>query len=106
MSPEDLEDLFGGGDPFSDFFHDMFGRSSAGARGSTRTAPPLRGEDVEAETEISLEEAYSGTTRTVDFGDGRRIDARIPPGIAEAARVRAARQGGAGRGQGASLDLY
>jgi curved DNA-binding protein len=106
MSPEDLEDLFGGGDPFSDFFHDMFGRSSAGARGSTRTAPPRRGEDVEAQTEISLEEAYSGTTRTVDFGDGRRIEVRIPAGIADGARVRAAGQGGPGRGQGASGDLY
>src|SRR6516225_4603234 len=25
VPPEDLEDLFGGADPFSDFFHDLFG---------------------------------------------------------------------------------
>jgi curved DNA-binding protein len=109
MSPEDLEDLFGGGDPFSDFFHDMFGRGTSSARGGargSRTAPPRRGEDVEAETEVTLEEAYNGTTRTVDFGDGRRIEVRIPPGIADGARVRAAGQGGAGRGQGAAGDLY
>jgi DnaJ-class molecular chaperone len=98
MSPEDLDDLFGGRDPFSDFFHDMFG--------STRSAATRRGEDVEAETEISLEEAYRGTTRTVDFGDGRRIEVRIPPGIADGARVRAAGQGGGGRGQGTAGDLY
>src|SRR4030088_2662161 len=33
VSPEDLEELFGGADPFSDFFHTTFGRS-----GSTRSS--------------------------------------------------------------------
>ena len=103
MSPDDLEDLFGSSAPFSDFFYEMFGGSEGGTRARTRFR---RGEDVEAETEISLEEAYSGTTRTVEFAGGRRIEVRIPPGIRDGARVRAAGQGGAGRGEGAAGDLY
>ncbi|HEV7677290.1 MAG TPA: DnaJ C-terminal domain-containing protein [Candidatus Dormibacteraeota bacterium] len=112
MSAEDLEDLFGNSSPFSDFFNDFFARgtgAAGGAASGTRTRTRTRaqrGEDVEAETEIGLDEAYSGTTRTVEFGDGRRIEVRIPPGIRDGARVRAAGQGGAGRGEGASGDLY
>jgi curved DNA-binding protein len=102
---EDFEDLFGGADPFSDFFHDMFGRS---ARGS-RTAPARRGEDVEGEVEISLDEAYTGTARTVELSTPsgvRRLEVRIPPGIGDGARVRAAGQGGEGRGGADRGDLY
>src|ERR1700694_3915438 len=90
---ENYEDLFGTADPFSDFFHDMFGDSvRARGRQSARSARPAsrRGEDVEAETTITLEEAYSGTTRTVQLEgpDGtRRVEVRIPPGIRDGARV-------------------
>jgi DnaJ-class molecular chaperone len=108
MSPEDMEDLFGGQDPFSDFFHEMFGGGSMfGGRARTRSTRARRGEDVEGEVEISLEEAYSGTTRTVEMSGGegtRRIEVRIPAGIHDGARVRAAGQGA--RGAGAPGDLY
>jgi DnaJ-class molecular chaperone len=106
---EDFDDLFGGADPFSDFFHDMFGRSARGGRGRTASPRPRRGEDVDGDTEISLEEAYSGTARTVELSTPevtRRIEVRIPPGIADGARVRAAGQGGEGRGGGERGDLY
>jgi curved DNA-binding protein len=109
---EDFDDLFGGADPFSDFFHDMFGRSARGGGGrgrGTASPRPRRGEDVDGDTEISLEEAYSGTARTVELStpEGtRRIEVRIPPGIADGARVRAAGQGGEGRGGGERGDLY
>jgi curved DNA-binding protein len=109
-TPEDFEDLFGGADPFSDFFHDLFGGTARGAGGRTRgAARPRRGQDVEGETEISLDEAYAGTTRTLEMAtpEGtRRIEVRIPPGIADGARVRAAGQGGGGRGGGERGDLY
>jgi curved DNA-binding protein len=109
VSPEDLEDLFGGADPFSDFFHDMFGRPGPRAGARRGTPRPRKGEDVEGETEITLEEAYTGTTRTVEIGSGsrtRRVEVRIPSGITDGARVRAAGQGGPGQGGGASGDLY
>lgn len=111
-SAEDFEDLFGGADPFSDFFHEIFGRAAtggAGARARSRTTRPRRGEDVEGEVEISLEEAYRGTARTVELSGAegtRRIEVSIPPGIADGARVRAAGQGGDGRAGGERGDLY
>ena len=119
VSPDELEDLFGNSAPFSDFFETFFGgsqrgsggtrtRFSTGTRGSTR-APARRGEDIEGETEISLEEAFAGTTRTVELSLGgrtRRVEVRIPPGIADGARVRAAGQGSQGSGGAAAGDLF
>src|SRR5207253_11514884 len=107
VSPDDLEDMFGDSAPFSDFFETFFG--GGGARGfrsrttraGTRRQPVRRGEDVEGETEISLEEAFRGTTRTVELsenGHRKRVEITIPPGIEDGARVRAAGQGSAGSG--------
>jgi DnaJ-class molecular chaperone len=104
VSPDELESLFGDADPFSDFFHSMFGRSAGGGtrtRTRTRTPVPRRGDDLEATTEITLEEAYTGTTRTVELsgsGRTRRVEVSIPAGVADGARVRAAGQGGVGSG--------
>ena len=112
VSPEDLESMFGDQDPFSDFFHSMFGRSPAGGGGGARrgrAAAPRRGDDVEGETDITLEEAYTGTTRTIELsgaGGTRRVEIRIPAGVADGARVRASGQGGSGSSGAASGDLY
>jgi curved DNA-binding protein len=114
VSPEDLEDMFGSAEsPFSDFFQDMFGR--AGARGGRARGGAgfdgisMPAEDVEAETSITLEEAYRGTTRTVELPGPtgtRRVEVKIPPGVQEGARVRAAGQGPAPRGGGRAGDLF
>jgi DnaJ-class molecular chaperone len=109
IDPDDLDDLFGSESPFSDFYNDVFG----GARGAGRRGGfgvgPMAGEDVEAETSITLEEAYRGTTRALELQtpDGaRRIEVRIPPGVRDGTRVRAAGQGTEGREGGQPGDLY
>jgi DnaJ-class molecular chaperone len=83
----DLGDIFGG----------LFG--GGGRRGGTRTRPRPR--PVEYTTDISLEEAFHGTTRTVlvEGEDGqRRLEVRIPPGIDTGSRIRvAAGEGNNGR---------
>ena len=45
VSPEELEEMFGEADPFSDFFHSMFGRSGPPRPGGGRAkgAGPARG---------------------------------------------------------------
>src|ERR687883_662199 len=55
----------GGGD-FSDFFETLFG---GGGRASGRGGATFRmdGQPVEQEVEITLEEAFSGTQRTLQF---------------------------------------
>ena len=109
VDPDDLNDLFGSDSPFSDFYNDVFG----GARGAGRRGGfgvgPMAGEDVEAATTITLEEAYRGTTRALELatpGGARRIEVRIPPGVRDGAMVRAAGQGTEGRDGGQPGDLY
>ena len=82
-----------------------------GPRGRSRTAGrSRRGQDFEQPIEISLEEAYSGTTRTFQMEDGsgktRRIEAKIPAGVQEGSKVRLAGQGGSGVGGGPAGDLF
>jgi curved DNA-binding protein len=101
---EDLEDLFGEENPFSDFFTSIFGQTGGYARGA-RTRAPRKGQDVEAEIALSLEEAANGTMRTLQVGE-RRIEARIPPGVRTGSRVRLAGQGGPGRDGAPAGDVY
>jgi curved DNA-binding protein len=105
VSPEDLEDLFGGGSPFSDFFGSIFGQARGGPTGAGRAPRPRRGRDQEAGVEITLEEAFHGTTRALQLGD-RRIEARIPPGVRSGSRVRLAGQGAPGVAGASAGDIF
>ena len=59
------------------------GARSSGARPSTRRATPT----AEAVAEITLEEAYHGTTRLVEV-DGKRLEVKIPKGADTGSRIR------------------
>jgi curved DNA-binding protein len=109
-TPDDLADLFGAGSPFSDFFNSIFG----GVSGRSRTGSPggfdfqsrgRAGQDLEHEVEISLTEAYHGTTRILTK-DGRRLEVKIPPGAQTGTRVRVRGEGAAGASGGVAGDLY
>ncbi len=106
-SPEDLEDLFGGGSPFSDFFTSIFGGmgGSPGQSGFEYASRPQRGQDIEQEVEISLAEAYHGTNRML-AKDGRRLNVKIPAGAKTGTRVRVSGEGGSGAGGGQAGNLY
>lgn len=102
----------GGGFDFSDFFRTIFGGMGdfeevrAGGRGTRR---PARGQDTEAEIEVSLEEAARGGSRHValETPSGRKdYDITIPKGVAEGTRIRLSGQGSPGRGGGPVGDLY
>jgi curved DNA-binding protein len=105
VSPEDMEDIFGDASPFSDFFGSIFGQAGAGPTRRAREVRPRRGRDIEATAEISLDEAFHGTTRSIQIGD-RRIEARIPPGVRSGSRIRLAGQGAPGVAGGPPGDLY
>lgn len=108
MSADDLEELLGGGAGYGDLFGGMFRGGGFGSAGPA-TPRPRRGADLQADTAITLEEAFSGTTRTVEIGTGaasRRVEVRIPAGIADGALVRAAGQGGPGVNGGAAGDVH
>ena len=122
VTQEDLEQIFGGGfsggmgglGGFSDFFEALFGglgQQSGGFPGqgrSTRSTgrSPQRGRDSEQSLEVSLEEAFQGTTYSLQWEGGKRIEARIPRGVRSGSRVRLSGQGEAGAGGGQAGDLY
>jgi curved DNA-binding protein len=93
----DLNDLFGQ-DIFSDFFRSIFGGGAAGGRAGTSTRA-RQAPTYQQPISISLQEAYHGTTRTLQ-SDDRRLQVRIPAGVKTGSKVRVA--GGAPDGS----DLY
>lgn len=129
FTSDDLGDLgaaFGGGGAGS-IFENLFRRGGAGRQ---------RGQDVESSTLISLEEAYQGTTRTVEVREGletcricggegkiagatchacrgtgnaaplKRIEVTIPAGVQSGTRIRLAGRGAPGASGGPNGDLY
>jgi len=107
-SPEDFGDMFGGGSPFSDFFTSIFGGMGGAQQqgsGFEFTPRPRRGQDYEQEVEISLAEAYHGTTRLFDK-DGRRLEVKIPAGAKTGTKVRVRGEGGRSSSGGQAGHLY
>jgi curved DNA-binding protein len=87
---------------------DLLGSIFGGRRGPTAWGP-MPGSDQEFEAEISLEEAYSGTQRslTITGPDSQRtLDVNIPAGVIDGQRIRLRGQGGRGTGGGEPGDLY
>jgi len=117
---------------FGDIFSSLFGDSGIGSR--TRHGPQ-RGQDIESPIEVTLEEAYHGSTRVVQLqteepctacgGTGRvgnrvcticngaggkvipkRLEVKIPAGVRDGSRIRIAGKGSPGRAGDSKGDLY
>jgi curved DNA-binding protein len=104
-----LEDLFGSGGGFSEFFSQIFGGAPGGmsgdkfAAGRGGTGRGIQAPVYEQEIEITLLEAYQGTTRRIEI-DGQRMEVKIPVGARTGAKIRVPGAVPAARGQ--KGDLY
>ncbi|MCP4420765.1 MAG: J domain-containing protein, partial [Chloroflexi bacterium] len=106
VSSEEFEQMFGGSG-FSDFFEAVFGQQMGGQRGGfgQHTQTIRRSRDVEHTVQITLAEAFYGTSRTLQWEStasgsdvatsnaGRSIEAKIPRGVQTGSRIRLKGQG-------------
>jgi len=94
-----VEDFSGGfgDDLFSDFFRSIFG--GMGGMGGTAGRSARGNPAYQQQAEISLEDAFKGTTLQIQT-EGKRKQVKIPPGVRTGSKVRVAGAGPNG------MDLY
>ena len=114
------EDFQFTGTGFSDFFEQYFG--GAGRYGGYQQAGPSssssrarRGQDIEGDILVTLEESMQGAVRTISMQTVNRetgksekseFQVRIPLGIQDGQRIRVPGHGGSGTGGAPDGDLY
>lgn len=109
---------------FSEFFDSIFGGGFSGSRrgGRDNTGSEdfysTRGQDVEIDMPVFLEDTLKDETRTIEYrlphySESGRVEevkktlrVKIPKGVADGERIRLRGQGGPGFGDGPAGDLY
>ncbi|MDX1446706.1 J domain-containing protein [Lishizhenia sp.] len=94
-------EAFNEGD-FYDFFQSMFGGQRTQGRRSTSG---FKGNDFQADIELTLEEAYHGTQRILQLPD-KKIRITTKPGTKDGQTLRIKEKGGKGGNGGKPGDLY
>lgn len=95
-------ETFGGeGEDFSDFFQSMFG-SAGGGRGRQAR---YRGQDYNAELQLSLQSAAETHKQTLSV-NGKNIRITVPAGVENGQTIKIAGHGGPGVNGGPNGDLY
>ena len=86
-------------DRFSDFFESLFGT------GGHRTEARFRGQDIQAQLQLTLTEAYTTHQQTFSI-NGKNVRITVPAGIEDGQVIKLKGHGGPGRNGGPNGDLY
>ncbi len=93
---------------FSDFFNMFFGNIENKRKDNKRE--PVRGENIETEIQMSLEEAFFGKKKTISLrtveGKMKVFTVTIPAGIRNGEKIRLVGQGRNGENGGKNGDLF
>jgi curved DNA-binding protein len=113
VTPEEFAEMFGGEDHFSSFFENLFGRAGRAAPGGEQAGAefhyrprPRHGRTIEYTLSITLEEAFHGGSRILEWETGRKLEAKIPPGVKSGSRLKLKGQGEPGLDGGDPGDLF
>lgn len=102
----DINDIFGNmGGGFSDFFESFFGGSGRRGGFSGTTQHQQTAVDVEADLNITLEEAFNGSERQINV-DGKKLKIKINPGTKDGQKLRLKGLGRSRTTGGNKGDLY
>jgi curved DNA-binding protein len=115
------------GTGFSDFFEQFFGGSAGGARGSSpfdsqefsnshdRPQAALRGQDIQGDILITLDEVLKGAMRAISVRrnnartgqeETETYQVRVPKGVQAGQSIRVSGKGGEGLNGGSAGDIY
>ena len=87
---------------FSDFFNNIFG---GGGGSKKRKKSSFKGEDYQTHVDLSLEEAYHGTSRILEL-EHQKLRLQIKPGVENGQTLRIKGKGALGYNNGEAGDLY
>jgi curved DNA-binding protein len=106
--PNDFFGAGGGGESgdFSDFFEAFFGGKRQGASRGAKAGPTnFKGQDFETKMEITLEEAYHGTSRLINL-ENQKLRITTKPGAYDGQLLKVKGKGGKGSSVAHGGDLY
>ncbi|MDX2173624.1 MAG: J domain-containing protein [Bacteroidota bacterium] len=89
-------------DGFSDFFNNIFG-GGGGSKRNRKTS--FKGQDLQTETTITLDEVYHGTVRLINV-ENEKLRLTIKPGATDGQTLRIKGKGAKGYNNGEAGDLY
>ena len=98
------------GEVASEFFGMFFGNNEIKEEIAQSQIPPVKGENIETEINIAIEDGFYGTEKKVVLnnleGKPKTIEVKIPKGIQNGQTIRLIGQGKAGKNGGKNGDLY
>jgi len=101
----DMGDIFGGSGDFSDFFNMFFGGMGGSASQGFGRSHSSKGQDLKANLELSVYEAYHGSSRILDV-NGKKLRVNTKPGAYNGQELRIKGKGAPGSGGGPNGDIY